>query len=200
MRRTSFGVVTAALLLAATGCGGEEPEAPLKVGDDGSAASEPAEEATPTPESEAEKFDDQGHESFAGSSDASTPEEEAVADAWFAYWKIRAKSYGEAKVDPELGTVAAAEAVSDVVRYVAYLKGKKLTTVGDTRIDVRDIQVQGDSATLLACATNKSIDRFKDGTPAEQPVPFFTSKGTLVKRGGEWRVVSVPVEMSEVRC
>ena len=83
--------------------------------------------------------------------------------------------------------------MSDVVQYVAYLKGKKLHTVGDTRYDVGDIAVKGNGATLSSCAENKSIDRYSDGTPGEQPMPFFAVKGVLVRNGGAWRVVSAQV-------
>ena len=48
--------------------------------------------------------------------EADTPEEQAVADAWFAYWDARVASFFKAKVDPRLGTVAAGEAVADVVQ------------------------------------------------------------------------------------
>ena len=37
---------------------------------------------------------------------------------------------------------------------------------------------------------NKSIDRCADGSPAEQPVPFYNFVGALKQAGGEWRVVS----------
>ena len=52
--------------------------------------------------------------------DADNPEEQAVTDAWFAYWDARVNSFFKARFDPRLGTVAAAGAVADVVRYVAY--------------------------------------------------------------------------------
>ncbi len=202
MRRTSVAAAVAALALLAAGCGEEAEEGPLKVGDGSSTTDEPSSTTSEdgSPEETEQTFDEEGHEALRGTTEADTPEEEAVADAWFAYWTVRADSYGKAKVDPQLGSVAAADAVSDVVRYVAYLRSKDLRTVGDTRFDVRDIEVQGNSASLYACATNKSIDQTADGTPAEQPVAFFSSTGALVKRAGTWRVVSVPIETSSSRC
>ena len=208
MRRTSMAVVPAALLLALAGCG-EAPEGPLDAeGSTGSSAPSPTASPDEGPgddpdgptEPGAGALDDEGHEVVRGEVEADGPVEEAVADAWFAYWQARLDSYGEARVDPGLGRVAAADAVSDVVQYVAYLKDRGLTTVGDTRFDVRDIRVQGDTATLVGCATNRSIDKTADGTPAEQPVPFYSAKGTLVERGGTWRVVEVPVEKRNAPC
>ena len=106
---------------------------------------------------------------------------------------MRASSFGQAKVDPKLGSVAAADAVADVVRYVAYLRAKKLRTVGDTKFGVSDLRVDGRTATLSSCGVNKSIDRRSDGSPAEQFQPYFTIAGTLSKDGGQWRVVETKV-------
>ena len=130
---------------------------------------------------------------------ADSPEAAAVVDAWFAYWDVRANSFGQARTDPKLGSVAAADALEDVVRYVAYLRSKKLRTVGDTTLGVRDLKVDGKSATLASCGRNKSIDRRSDGSPAEQFTPFFTITGTLSQVGGVWRVVETHV-VSRTPC
>ena len=49
--------------------------------------------------------------------------------------------------------------------------------------------MKGSTATLTSCGVNKSIDRRADGSPAEQPVPFYNFVGVLKQAGGEWRVV-----------
>jgi predicted small lipoprotein YifL len=200
MRRTSLAVVAVAFLVALAGCGQEQKETPLELGDDSSSQASPSDDASTGGPTDAQAFDDEGHEALRGKVDAATPDEQAVADAWFAYWDARTRSYGEVEVDPDLGSVAASTAVSDVVGYVAYLRSKKLHMVGDTRFDVRDISVDGSSATLSSCARNKSIDVDAEGTPAEAPVPFFTADGTLVKRADSWRVVSVKVQKSPSAC
>jgi hypothetical protein len=92
-----------------------------------------------------------------------------------------------------LGRVAAADATADVVRYVKYLEDNELTTVGDTKFGVRQIEVDGDRASLESCAENKSLDRRADGSAAEQLQPFFTSTAQLTRRGGTWRVVSLTI-------
>jgi hypothetical protein len=201
MRRTPLVTVVVALILAATGCGGEDKK-DEPIGPVGDAAESPAaspsqkssEKASGGESQEATPFDDKGNEILRGTvRGADTPQAKAVVDAWFAFWDVRASSFGNAKVDPKLGSVAAADAVSDVVSYVAYLRSKKLHTVGDTTFGVSNLEVDGKSATLTSCGINKSIDRRADGSPAEEFTPFFTVNGTLTQVGGQWRVVKTDV-------
>jgi type IV pilus biogenesis protein CpaD/CtpE len=194
MRRMPLLALALVLALALAGCGKDESSkkvAPL--GDDTETSAPPTPSATASQDAGTTRFDDKGHEALRGDIDATTPQEKAVVDAWIAYWQSRADSYAAADTDDDLGKYATGPAVSDVVRYVAMLKSRKLRTVGDTRYDVSDIAVTGDRATLTSCATSKSIDQFADGTPAEQPVPAFTVKGVLVEQGGAWRVQSAAV-------
>ena len=199
MRRTSVSALIVLLALAVGGCG-EDEQKPIPLGDDAkTSSSEPSPDSSSSPSSDETSadetpFDDKGNEAIRGKVDADTPEEQAIADTWLAYWEARANSYHTAKVDPSLGSVAAGKAVADVVRYVAYLKGKKLRTVGDTKFSVEDIVVKGSTATLTSCGVNKSIDRRADGSPAEQPVPFYNFVGALKQAGGEWRVTVADVE------
>ena len=195
MRRTSISALVVLLVLAVAGCGEDKKEKSLPIGDDAdTSSSEPSPDSSSSPSVDDTPFDDKGNEAVRGKVDAGTPEQQAIADAWFAYWDARASSFFKAKVDPRLGTVAAGKAVADVVQYVTYLKGKKLHTVGDTKFSVSDIVVKGSTATLTSCGVNKSIDRRADGSPAEQPVPFFNFAGVLKQAGGEWRVVEVEVK------
>lgn len=194
MRRMPPLLLAVVLVLALAGCGEDEPKKKLgTLGDDPETSATPDPSATATPDAATTRFDEKGHEAIRGKIDATTDEEKAVADAWMAYWQSRADSYAAAKIDTDLGKYASGTAVSDVVKYVAMLKSRKLTTVGDTKYDVSDIAITGDDATLSSCATNKSIDQFADGTPAEQPVPAFAVKGVLAQQGGAWRVVSAKV-------
>ena len=196
MRRTSLSALIVLLALAVGGCGEEKKSEPLTgIGDDaGTSSSEPSPGSSSSSSVEETPFDDKGNDAIRGKVDAETPEEQAIADAWFAYWDTRASSFLKAKVDPRLGTVAAGPAVADVVRYVTYLKAKKLHTVGDTKFGVSDIDVLGSTARLNSCGVNKSIDRRADGSPAEQPVPFYNFVGVLKKAGGSWRVVEAEVK------
>jgi hypothetical protein len=204
--RSSARAAAVLLVLAlAAGCRGSDDEGvtPLaedtpssspSVSDDSSAPSDPSRS---TPSEETRPFDAKGNDAIRGTVEAESPEEQEVADAWFAYWDARTRSFFRARVDPQLGQVAAADAAADVVRYVKYLKDNKLNTVGDTRFGVREIEVNGDRATLESCAENKSLDRRTDGSAAEQLQPFFTATGRLTRRAGSWRVVSVTIKDSQ---
>ncbi len=193
MRRTSFSVLILLLVLAVGGCGEEKKDDPLgPVGDD-TASSEPSPDPSSPASADSTPFDDEGNEAIRGTVEADSPEQQAIADAWFAYWDVRVSSFFKARVDPRLGTVAAGEAVADVVRYVTLLQGKKLHTVGDTKFSVSDIKVKGSSATLKSCGVNKSIDREADGSPGEELVPFYNFVGALTKAAGTWRVIEAEV-------
>ncbi|MEO7350392.1 MAG: hypothetical protein ABIR34_01305 [Marmoricola sp.] len=195
MRRTAVPAVIFALVLALTGCGGEEKK-DKELGPVGDAAdtpsATPASKATPGSPKDSTPLDDQGNDVIRGTiNGATTPEAQAVVEAWFAYWEVRVHSFGRARVDPKMGSVAAADALADVVQYVAHLRSKKLHTVGDTRFGVSNLKVRGANATLRSCGVNKSIDRTVDGSPAEQFTPFFTVTGALTQVGGVWRVTQV---------
>ena len=196
MRRTSLSTLVVLLVFTVGGCGEDKKEPPIPLGDDAaeSSSSQPSPDASSSPTAKQTPFDDKGNDAVRGKVDAGTPEQQAIADAWFAYWDARASSFLKAKVDPSLGTVASGKAVADVVQYVTYLKGKQLRTVGDTKFSVDDIAVKGSTARLKSCGVNKSIDRRADGSPAEQPVPFYNFAGVLKKAGGEWRVVEAEVK------
>jgi hypothetical protein len=193
MRRTPLPALFVLLALVAGGCGTDEKkDPPFKPGGDATTSTPtPRGSASASPEPQA--FDDEGDDAVRGEVEADGPEDEAVADAWFAYWDVRTDSYFKARVDPRLGTVAAGDAVAEVVRYVTYLQGKKLHTVGDTKFGVTDIEVSKDTATLKSCGVNKSVDRTADGTPAEALTPFYNFDGGLTRVGGRWRVVRAEV-------
>lgn len=200
--RATAGLLALALLTA--GCGGDEDEGVTPLAEDTPSSSPSSEDASAptdpsasTPSEETRPFDAKGNDAIRGTVEAESPEEQAVADAWFAYWDARTRSFFRARVDPQLGQVAAADAAADVVRYVQYLEDNNLTTVGDTRFGVREIEVRGDRATLESCAENKSLDRRTDGSAAEQLQPFFTATGQLTRRGGSWRVVSLTIQDSQ---
>lgn len=203
----------AAVLMAAAGlsaCGNDEPADPPNIGgsSSGAAESSPGEPGEGSAEESGaesgaateETFDDQGHESFPGRVAADDPEEEAVAEAWFAYWRVRADAYGEVKVSAdELGKVATGAAASDVVGYVKYLRDNGLHTQGDSLIGISDIKIQGGVAALTSCMQNKSVDRDADGKAAEKLTRHLTFNGVLQRQGDTW-VVSEAMKTGESPC
>ena len=127
MRRTSFSALIVLLVLAVGGCGEDEKKAPIPLGDDAkTSSSEPSPDSSSSPSAANETpFDDKGNDAIRGKVDAETPEQQAIADAWFAYWDARASSFLKAKVDPSLGTVAAGKAVADVVQLRGLPQGQE---------------------------------------------------------------------------
>lgn len=192
MRRLPFAVLATVLVLLLAGCGGKDEGKPLGPVSDETPSASPTKGTSGAAE-DAKAFDDRGHDVLRGTVQAPTPEAQAVAEAWFAYWEVRVRSFGEARADPALGTVAGGSAQTDVVGYVAYLKNKNLHTVGDSKFSVRDVKVRGAEATLNSCVANRSVDVDAQGTPAEQLTPFYTVAGTLEQAGGAWRVVGVRI-------
>ncbi len=116
-----------------------------------------------------------------------------MAEAWFAYWELRTSSFGKVKVDPMIGSVAAADALAQVVSYVAHLKAKKLHTEGDTKFGVKDIAVKRPERDAGQLRREQVGRPYADGSPAEERTPFYNIKGALKKAGGSWRVVAVEI-------
>jgi hypothetical protein len=188
-------LVLAATLAALTGCSGDEAAPPPTIGDDTSesAAASPSESASeskgPTP---GETFDDEGHVAMPGEVHASGDDQQAVVEAWLAYWQVRMDAFAEPEVDPTaLGEVAQGDAASQVVAYVDYLEQNELTTEGDLRFDVSKVRVRGSSARLESCVTNQSVDRRANGRAAEPLTPFYEFAGHLTRVSDAWAVTRV---------
>gem|GEM_PF-5722484 len=191
-----FGLVTsAALLLALSGCGDDEsPEPNLDP--------TPTEETSPTdatssPTSKpSEPFDAEGSETHAGRLATDGPDERAVAEAWVAYWEVRGTAYHEAEVDADaLGEVARGEAVEEVVNYVAQLQNDGEHLVGDTRVGVSEVEIQGSSAAVQGCLQGKR----RVAGEAPGPLQYATVVGTLTKAGGTW-LVDTKTVTGEKKC
>ena len=177
MRRTSLSALIVLLVLAVGGCGEDKKEKPTPAcGDDAETSSEravagllelpPADDDTP--------FDDKGNEAIRGKVDADTPEEQAIADAWFAYWDARASSFFKAKVDPRLGSSGGRQ--GRCRRGAATWptsRARSCTRWATPSSRSSDIVVKGSTATLTSCGVNKSIDRRADGSPAEHARPVL---------------------------
>ncbi len=147
-------------LCALTGCSDDDAAPPPTIGDDSSTSStassdgSTSERESATPE---EQFDDEGHVAMPGDINVSDEEQQAVVDAWLAYWQVRMDAFAGPEVDPTaLGAVAQGDAASQVVAYVDYLEQNELTTEGDLRFDVSKVRIRGSSARLESCVANQS--------------------------------------------
>lgn len=210
-RRATAGAAAGLVLAAAlTGCGGDSGDSDNadRPNLEGSSSSDPAPSSEPgtpsapsgddaTPQG---KPDDVGNDVYPRKITAQGADAEAVAEAWLDYWRTRIASYGAAEVLPEMGAVATDEAMSDVVNYVETLRTRNLHTEGDLVIDVDQIKVDGETATLHSCMDNYSTDRDAKGKPVELLLPFYDATGALVLQDGAWRVSSVEITTSGGKC
>lgn len=192
--RTGAVVLLAACVLSACG-GATEPDGPAPTIGGDPASSTPSETPTPTEAPTAAgdptEADSTGNDVYARDIVAETPDQQAVADAWVAYWAVRSASYGAAEVSPDLGTVATGSAATEVIDYVAMLASKKWRTEGDLIIDVSSVEVDGDSAQLVSCMENGTVDRDAAGEPVEPLVPYYDTTATLVRSDDAWRVSDI---------
>lgn len=193
-KRTGAVVLLVACILSACG-GSSEPDEPAPTIGGDAETSTPSETPTPseapTSAGDPADADDSGNDVYARDIVAETPDQQAVADAWVAYWTLRSASYGAAEVSPDLGTVATGEAASEVIDYVAMLASKKWRTEGDLIIDVASVEVEGDSARLRSCMENGTVDRDASGEAVEVLVPYYDTTATLVRSDNAWRVSDI---------
>lgn len=191
MTRT-LAAALAASLSVLSACSAGEAAPPPTIGDDASTSVEPS-PAAPESAAPGDTFDDRGHDASLGRVRASGPEQQAIADAWRAYWQVRLDAYAGPSLDPAaLGAVAEGEAVEQVVSYVGYLERKNLRTEGDVRLGVAKVRVRGDRATIESCGENRSVDVRRNGTPAEIVQPFYLVKGSFRRvEDGRWVVTDV---------
>lgn len=117
-------------------------------------------------------------------------EQQAVVDAYQRYWDFRARSFGDAKVDPsEAGKVAEAGAIVDMQRYVAQQQQKGTRTVGQSTTNVLSVTVSGTAATLKDCFDDQSADvSTATGKPVETPAGKIEFTTKLEQSGGSWLV------------
>ena len=200
IRKSVTFAISLVCLAALTACSNDDGSSPpLVLGDGPSNAGSSVASPSVTPETSETtgtptRFDKKGHEVVPGKLSTQGAAEEAVAEAWLAYWRVRLDAFNAAELDPSaLGEVAADDAADDVIAYVGYLQEKGLHTEGDLLMDVDRVKVNGEQAELRSCATNKTVDRTKDGSAAEPVNPFYVFLGQLRRQAGQWRVDDVAI-------
>ena len=190
--------LAAALALAAglsvlSACSEGEAAPPPTIGDETSASQSPSPRPSASPSEAAAEFDDVGSDVLPGAIKVRGDEQQAVVDAWLAYWAVRTDIFLDAELDPAaLGEVAQGDAADQVISYAAYLQQKGRTSEGDIRLSVGNVRIKGDRATLRSCGENQSTERRADGKPAEQLRPYYELSGALVRQEtGQWLVTEV---------
>ena len=193
-------LVLAASLAVLSGCSEEEPAPSPTIGDDATGSPDPTPSPSPSAAPE-EAFDEQGHEALLGRTKVAGPEQEAIADAWRAYWQVRLDAYAGPSLDPTaLGEVAQGEAAEQVISYVGYLERENLRTEGDVRLSVARVRVRGDQATIESCGENRSVDVRPNGRPAEIMQPFYLVRGTFQRVETDRWVVTNVVRLNTNPC
>ncbi len=199
----SLATLALAASLALAGCSQDEAVEPPTIGSDEPSDSTPSTEPSPSPSEPSEPeeaFDGEGHLAMRGDIRATGGQEQAVVDAWIAYWQVRMDAFAVPEVDPAaLGEVAQGDAASQVVGYVSYLEENKLRTEGDLRFDISRVSVKGPRAVVQACVTNQSVDVRRNGSPAEPLTPFYEFQGRLSRVSDTW-IVSRVIDTGSGPC
>lgn len=200
MRRRVLAGLFVAPIVVLSACGGgskgtDVEIAPIESAATPSPSASPSEAPLPTSTPEAAKLS----EARLGSSVAKTAEEKAVVEAWTSYWKAVYQTYGDGEPAPGLD-VARGAALDRALDYLNELKSKNRRSVGWTRINVTQIEITGDAATLRDCSDDFSFEVDESDTPVEEVVPFFENLGSLSKVDGEWKVTGVDVTALESSC
>jgi hypothetical protein len=196
-------VVLACALSVLAGCS-SDADTPAREVELGTSQSTEPSEASPSPTGSADpagEADDEGHEIYPGRVAVTDDEQQAVADAWIAYWQTRFDAFAGPELDPAaLGEVATGKAAEQVIAYVRYLQDEKLYTRGDAVVGVASVKITGRQATLRSCAQNWSVD-VKQGNdrPTEPLNPFYTFRGVLQRASDGW-VVADAVRLSTAPC
>jgi hypothetical protein len=193
-------VVLACALTLLTSCSSDAdtpaPEVELGTSESVEPSASPTESEDPAGEA-----DDEGHEVYRGRVVVDDDEQQAVADAWIAYWQTRFDAFAGPELDPAaLGEVATGKAAEQVISYVRYLQDEKLYTRGDAVIAVDAVRIKGRQATVRTCAQNYSVDvRQGNDRPAEALNPFYTFRGVLQRASDGWVVADV-VRLGTAPC
>lgn len=201
MRAVTVAMTTLAVL-GLVGCSedSDQPE-PLAIDEAPSAA--PADEPSSSPASPAGDDAEQSppaveaHGNGSGVSVGELPAggpEAAAAEAYVEYLRVRTAAFRAVKVDlVALSSVAIGAALQDVQGGVAYREREKLHMVGDLRVDVTEVSVQGRSARLTACLDNGTAEANQRGRIVEQDPPeHYRSTAELRRFGPDvWLVASV---------
>ena len=85
------------------------------------------------------------HKAVLGENAAGPAEEQAVVDAWMAYWQAAADTFYLEKETPAFRQVARGQARTSIVDYMESQKSKGLRVVGWARDTVTSVEVDGDT-------------------------------------------------------
>lgn len=206
---SSAGDPTAASSASATGSSTEQPEEPSgePTGEStdfpsGSPGAMKTYEARPVPAHlptvriEAANL----HYAYLDRNAASTPEEQAVVDAWMSYWQGTADTYYLQRPTALFESVARGEARSKVVDYMREKKAVKQRVMGYSIENVLSVDVTGATATLRDCTKSFTFTVDNESEPISRVTPYYDTTGMLRKTGGAWTVVDYRDKALQTSC
>lgn len=166
------------------------------------ASDEPtASSAAPSPTESATSDEPVDGKVLRGSSAAATPDETVVADVWYAYWTELYRMYSTTEVHRDaLYRVAADDAASGPLDYVASMQNGEVHQVGGAIAAVTTVEVTGDRAVLESCFRNSALNVDDRGTPVEPLLVWFTTEDVLEKEGPGWRVTENITTSRNSKC
>ncbi|WP_244929771.1 hypothetical protein [Nocardioides sp. W7] len=188
-------------VLALTGCGDDGgSEAKTLTLDETPAATESG-AATEPADDGAIPEDPLDGEVARGTSVAASPDEQAAAEVWFSYWTEVVRMYHDGEADRDaLYALADRDAATGPLEYLERMKSRGETQTGGVVAAISKIRVTGDEAVVEGCFRDTTVTLARNGNPAETGLSFFTTKGTLVREGPDWRVVEANTTSENQEC
>lgn len=180
-------------LLALTACGGDEPSRPLDLEGESSESTGP--EVGSKPSEEVPDEPREGELTRAANA-ASTPEEEAVAEAWFTYLEEWVRVLGTP--DPSgvrLSDLAQGRALGDSLAYAGDLDKDGLRLGGGMIATALEVKIADRKAVVRGClrSTMLKVDA-QDKPVVAMKNPWIESEHELVRSGEDWIVVEHELE------
>lgn len=193
--RTRIGPVGAAWcvvgVLVLTGCTSDTERRKVTLDaptESGAVAPEQVADGDPVPE--------EGTLTRAGNA-ATTPREQAVAEAWFDYLEEMVRMLGTPDSSPfRMRELAVGGGADGPQRYAEELEEKGIRLAGGMVASVLDVDLEGDRATVDGCAYSTMIEVDAQGRPLEEHSPWFRATNTLTWDGERWLVSSNLIEKS----
>lgn len=187
-------------VLALTACGDDGGSEPEQLSLD-----EPTPTATPEPTTPVDDGpipeDPVDGEVTRGLSAAKGAEQSAVEEVWLAYWTELIEMYATGEVDRDaVYALADDAAATGPLEYAAELQADGHRQTGGVIAATTSIKVAGDTATVIGCMRNTTIDVDADGQAVEQPSAFLTTKDTLRREGPDWRLTEQIITDKDAPC
>ncbi|GGD24099.1 hypothetical protein GCM10007231_24030 [Nocardioides daphniae] len=188
-----MGVALAATTFVLVGCADDAPRAEVELD------TTPSPSATPTQAATSDEPVD-GELRRGSAAAASTPQEQAVAEAWFSFYTEMVRMYAGPDLDRgRWSEVATDQAFDSPLRYAEEQAAQGHRHTGGLVVAPTKVDVKGDEALVTGCVRTTLTEVDSAGKPVETVEPWRTSSDVLVYRGGQWRVSSFKIYTSG-RC